>query len=494
MHQQKQQELVQLLQETEKDLVVVTPTIYEGSFKQSQLSIEGCKVYLQKRWTTYGVDTSGVMSFLDPHIRNKHVGLELQQFIKSELSVFLDPDCFSLTMFLIEHSNRHGYCLIPYMTHPNSLNFLIKHLLKITIAWGIGEAASVFDRFCSHNGVLTTFQHVEVLRGISVNPGQTLQICKGMKLTQIDNPKYYDELDTYWSRYLFHNFEFRTSKIEPWDILLIIDMPVYHIPHNSLSNSEFPSKIFVKNLPLQDNSLPSLDNLPNIDGLRQEFELNVINVFRLKDVQYFIKSFTQLLSLVCNWPIHTSYTWDHFKEDELYSQLSYSRFTPFRNYFQNRNDPLEQSEIEETLRLYESLKQFGSEKNKLLIAIERWISSKTNEGVENKVIDLGIALETLYLPDSSSGELTFKLSLRASRFLGTNIKTRKSLMDKFRAIYTCRSKVVHTGEMPRVIKKPLIHHKDMENFILEIQDLCRCTILKILDEEKFPDWDNLLLN
>ena len=484
MNQQKQQELAQLLQEAEKDLVVVTPTIYEGSFQQSQLSIEGCKAYLQKRWTTYGIDTSKVMCLLDPRIRNKRVGLELQQFIKSELRVFLNPDRFSITMFRIEHSNRHGYCLIPYMAHANSLNSLIKHLLRITIAWGIGEAVSAFDRFCCQNGVLTTFQHVEVLRGISVNPNQTLQICKGMKLTQIDNPKYYDELDKHWSRYLFHEFVFRTSTIEPWDTLLIIDMPIYHIPHNSHSNSKFPSKIFVKNLPLQDNSLPSLDDLPNIDDLRQEFELNVINVFSPKDVKYFVKSFTQLLSLVCNWPIHTSYTWKHFEEDELYSHLCYGSSTPFRNYFQNRNEPLEQSEIEETLRLYESLKQFRSKKNKLPIAIERWRSSKTNEDIENKVIDLGIALEALYLPDGSSGEITFKLSLRASRFLGTDIRTRKSLMDKFRDIYDCRSKVVHTGKMP---------HKDMENLVLEMQDLCRCTILKILDEGKFPDWDSLLL-
>ena len=54
-------------------------------------------------------------------------------------------------------------------------------------------------------------------------------------------------------------------------------------------------------------------------------------------------------------------------------------------------------------------------------------------------------------------------------------------------------RVVHTGKLPNKTKKtvPLLH-KRLSN-LSKTQDLCRESILKILEDGKFPDWNSLIL-
>ena len=69
-------------------------------------------------------------------------------------------------------------------------------------------------------------------------------------------------------------------------------------------------------------------------------------------------------------------------------------------------------------------------------------------------------------------------------------------MKKFKAIYDWRSVVVHTGKLPkkgRRKKKKSYTQKEVREFIRNAQDLCQDSIIKILEEGKFPDWNNLIL-
>ena len=66
-------------------------------------------------------------------------------------------------------------------------------------------------------------------------------------------------------------------------------------------------------------------------------------------------------------------------------------------------------------------------------------------------------------------------------------------MKEFSEIYNWRSKVVHTGKLPNKTKKTPFTHEEVQQFIERAQDLCRESIMKILDDRKFPDWNSLIL-
>ena len=66
-------------------------------------------------------------------------------------------------------------------------------------------------------------------------------------------------------------------------------------------------------------------------------------------------------------------------------------------------------------------------------------------------------------------------------------------MDEFKAIYDLRSMAVHNGEVPKRIKIRKEESVPTSAFIPRAQDLCRQSIIKILKNGKFPDWNNLIL-
>ena len=154
-----------------------------------------------------------------------------------------------------------------------------------------------------------------------------------------------------------------------------------------------------------------------------------------------------------------------------------------------------EADIEKAKYLYERLVDLDSnDREKLQIPIDRWVESKTNRNRIDKIIDLGIAFEALYLSDiDETTELSFRLRLRAAWYLGKNKEHRRALMKEFSEIYNWRSKVVHTGKLPNKTKKTPFTHEEVQQFIERAQDLCRESIMKILDDGKFPDWNSLIL-
>ena len=125
------------------------------------------------------------------------------------------------------------------------------------------------------------------------------------------------------------------------------------------------------------------------------------------------------------------------------------------------------------------------------ITIDRWVKSKESGREVDKIIDLGISLEALYVPEGG-GDTTYKLAIRAARHLGKDKKDREDLLAKFKQIYNCRSKAVHAGHVDTTVKfgeEKISRSK----FITHAQDLCLRSITKILDKGKFTDWDSLIL-
>ena len=106
----------------------------------------------------------------------------------------------------------------------------------------------------------------------------------------------------------------------------------------------------------------------------------------------------------------------------------------------------------------------------------------------DQMIDLGVVFKALYL--SRHGKKSLKLQQRASRYLGIDKANRNTLEKVFKKIYDLRSSAVHEGKLPTNVEiggacVPI------SEFIKQAQDLCRQSIIKIVEAGKFPNWKTL---
>ncbi len=127
----------------------------------------------------------------------------------------------------------------------------------------------------------------------------------------------------------------------------------------------------------------------------------------------------------------------------------------------------------------------------LQIPIERWMRSMEQWEMVDGIIDLGIALESLYVRDGG-GEVTFKLALTAAWHLADDRPGRKRLYELFKKIYGLRSDAVHGREIKRNVTvggQAMSTH----DLVREAQKICREAICAVLRAEKLPDRDKLIL-
>ena len=121
---------------------------------------------------------------------------------------------------------------------------------------------------------------------------------------------------------------------------------------------------------------------------------------------------------------------------------------------------------------------------RLNVTIDRWIRSYEDMFLVDKFIDLGIALESLYL-DGIRDELRFRLALHAAWHLGTNSAEKERLVRDFREVYDLRSRAVHTGSVEDT--------KTARGVLSRAQEYCRWAIINIISRGRFPDWNKLVL-
>ena len=105
-----------------------------------------------------------------------------------------------------------------------------------------------------------------------------------------------------------------------------------------------------------------------------------------------------------------------------------------------------------------------------LTALSRWIKSKDDsQDVKDSLIDLRIALESLYLKDLGNdkyrGEMRFRLPLYGAWHLGEDFVDRKNIRKKLRDVYDEASSVVHGSSADDTAKR--------QKLLIEGQDLCR---------------------
>ena len=468
MTEERKQELGQLLEEAKKSLVV------RYGYGGPSIPVDIYQRYLEEHWACYGAD---VLSYafsirLTPSIVSETTQLKLFDFIREELDQYIKGDNILIAVCNIESDATDGSCL-RYHGYPDlDLYFLIERLLEIASVRGIEEAVSVFDRCSCLEGTHDFFQDVALIDGIKIET--PIQVFEGVRLVPLPSQETLDKVVWYlrgtsintYSNQVRNNFG---------QTLLVIDRPGF-----SIFQDRTPSTSFLDGTRANDLPFP--------------VEVHDVKFPNSTAVDSFKQLFCLALSLVCNTAVRPFHERWFFAENK-----SLNPHGGMNRVFRHRNPSarfteVKEADIEKAKCLYERLVDLNSDdRSTMQIAIGRWIKSKTSCSDVDKIIDLGIAFESLYVPDGGRGEIRFKFAVHAAWHLGKDHEDRKALMKEFKKIYDWRSKVVHTGKLPNKKKKTPFTYKEVDKIIERAQDLCRQSIMKILEDAEFPEWNSLIL-
>ena len=133
----------------------------------------------------------------------------------------------------------------------------------------------------------------------------------------------------------------------------------------------------------------------------------------------------------------------------------------------------------------------GAHKVRIERVLDRLSQSKRRAQIEDKILDLGIALEMLLLDDNVHNEqLSLTFRLRGSWLLGHSAEERIAIFEQLKRIYDYRSQVAHSGVLCK--GKPTDIERVRESFP-EYQRIAEAVCQKAILEGQ-PDWKRLVLD
>ncbi len=403
-----------------------------------------------------------------PVIKNKLLKNKLLDFMRYELAEYIDGDridCATVTSYSD--------------LDPTSLSKLLKDILIIAIVFSIKEAILNFEKWLVVKHV--DFQRILLLSGIKIN--EEIQVYDGLKLMPLPSS---------------------SSALSRIDIL----------PEIWLGPEEIVSSLGGKTLAVLDCITEPRFANPKSRLIKRDpfraFKSRMKENIELENFNY--KEFFWNLSLCCKHPIIYFRWWDHVNQWEPLAPLYGGDGTGmdgFESGHFTSSYTISKDNVNNAKESYQKFKKLPQQvREKLLIAIPRWLRSKSgglgsrtlgisfnpiNEGLVDRAIDLGIAFESIY-SDSNIKQLSYTFRTRVAWYLGKNLDERKEYMNLFKEIYNCRSNAVHKGRLSNTIKVKG-RNKPVETKLLldEADELCFASIVKVIDEGRFPDWETLVL-
>ena len=118
-----------------------------------------------------------------------------------------------------------------------------------------------------------------------------------------------------------------------------------------------------------------------------------------------------------------------------------------------------------------SLRKFG-------IALNRWVQSKRPGTLADRLIDLRVSLEALYVVKDRGKKR--QTATHGALHLGGTTKERAGRCEVIERVYRDASKVVHAGAIG--------DEQEADERLGQVQDVCRGGLLKVLEDGGFPDW------
>lgn len=99
-----------------------------------------------------------------------------------------------------------------------------------------------------------------------------------------------------------------------------------------------------------------------------------------------------------------------------------------------------------TKETFESLIGKTAENTLPRLAYRRYLLSLEKESYEDQLLDLWIALESIFVPDGKKGEITYKVRYRMAYYFAQSFDERKKISDFIKTSYNHRSEIVHSGK------------------------------------------------
>ena len=181
--------------------------------------------------------------------------------------------------------------------------------------------------------------------------------------------------------------------------------------------------------------------------------------------------------------------------------VSYSFGAPVKPFMKNKYS-LSGNEINEFKSFWRQYSEAELPEKKFLSAgIRRFSQSNERNNIEDRIIDLMISAEAIFLSSGGSfqGELKYRISHRASMFIGNNdVEMQKYVFDFMQKAYDVRSSIVH-GSKPKLPKKRGGSTYTLEEFCGDIERYLQVSIKKAIimaatakDKSNAIDWKSII--
>ena len=409
--------------------------------RNQQMSMDTYRENRRRSWRAHDADLNLLLTTrYKPVVEDAALRLELLQAVTAELGPHIHEDTIQTAAIAVVGGPAPGF----------PLEDLVRHILNIAIVRGPLYTADAFYRCVERT--TATYQRFGLLTGARVD--QELQISPGIRL--VPTPKSTSELPSHLPRW---------PSISPVDLLgrtlIAIDYDISPVFLNPRLNE-------------MDTRSPFTDSAANADY-----------------PDFNIERFCEAFSLAGNASIVCAANWTHIEPTEIFNVWaayrggSHSYIPGLVHRMGSVN--ITQDDISEALAIYRGMQDLPPRvATKLRVPIDRWIKSKANRSPVDTFIDLGIALESLYLQDiDNTSELGFRLRLRAAWYLAEDQAGRGKIMKDLRDVYGLRSKAVHTGDIGS--------RRDFAVLLERGQQLCQQSIVKVIRNGGFPDWNQLVL-
>lgn len=185
--------------------------------------------------------------------------------------------------------------------------------------------------------------------------------------------------------------------------------------------------------------------------------------------------------------------WLHFDDPDVALLVQTGRTRQVREIFPTASPSRVDVKTEDLDGVFDRYQQLNqTDRNRIDLALERIIRSRSQFVTGNRAIDLAIGLEVLFMTEK--GEHSYKISLRAAKLLRSANQPRKKTFLTVRSLYNMRSSMVHTGNADN--KYDMDGVKISAHEIVENVDLiCIEAIRKFFAMGRIPsDWREIELS
>lgn len=141
-------------------------------------------------------------------------------------------------------------------------------------------------------------------------------------------------------------------------------------------------------------------------------------------------------------------------------------------------------DIEALYKVYSKFEQ--KERLRFNTIINRIRQAKRRENIEDKILDLVIALEMMLLDNNDKSQLKLLFRLRGSILLASTDEEKLRLYSTFGKLYDYRSSVAHSGILKDKDKKLI--KEEFNDYSKLAENICKLLILN-----GNPDWNKMIL-